>query len=119
MRIWDIPTTSLCDKHLLAEHNELHTIWSHWTRHQGGWRNHPEVKRWEGHLLALFLRHNFQVLEMIRRDFRHNSPLLPDANKEALGSGEWPESWDPISLQIEKLRRKGCACDLSSVETLC
>jgi hypothetical protein len=28
VRIWDLDPASLCDRHLLGEHRELHAIWS-------------------------------------------------------------------------------------------
>lgn len=41
-----------------------------------GWRNHPAVKMWRGHVNSLILYHNMCVLEWITRGFRNNMPLL-------------------------------------------
>lgn len=74
MRIWDIEPKYLSRNHLLGEHRELHAIWIILTTDKGGsYRNHPEVLRWKGKLLALFKRHKELVLEMENRGFKHKS----------------------------------------------
>ncbi len=40
-----------------------------------GWRNHPAVKMWTGHVKALMLYYNEMVLEWIRRGFQNNMQL--------------------------------------------
>ncbi len=44
MRIWDIPASKLCTKHLLGEHRELHTIWNILTQNKSGYSRHPETQ---------------------------------------------------------------------------
>ncbi len=41
-----------------------------------GWRNHPAVKMWEGHVKALMLYYNAMVLEWIKRGYQNNMPLF-------------------------------------------
>jgi Pyrimidine dimer DNA glycosylase len=43
MRIWDLDPPSLCDRHLLGEHRELHAVWSVLTAGKRGHRDHPET----------------------------------------------------------------------------
>jgi hypothetical protein len=107
MRIWDIPPSQLCRKHLLGEHVELHALWTIFTEHKHGYRRHPETLRWEGKLAALYNRHEAQVAEMERRGYRHSSPLDP-----ALATGEacQNEYVDPIEQQYALLKQKGCDC---------
>lgn len=131
MRIWDIMRPEdMCNKHLLGEHVELHTIWSIHTRRvpatrgRVGYASHPEVKRWKGHLLALYARHAAQVTEMARRGYNHRSPLEGPSSANAdrvkdnlwwpnvRESSTWPELWQSLEDQRAALVAKGCGCQL-------
>ena len=106
MRIWDrIHPRKLCSKHLLGEHRELHAIWSILSKGKTGYRNHPEVKRWEGCLGALYFRHELLCYEFSCRGYNHASPLVP----ELKASPEMPLPWDD---QERALVGKGCNCDI-------
>jgi hypothetical protein len=107
MRIWDIDPAHLCRGHLLGEHRELHGLWNILTLDLRGYRSHPETRRWEGKLAALFQRHESLVAEMERRGFRHHSELNPDL---ATGLETQEELVDHIDRQIDILRMKGCGC---------
>jgi hypothetical protein len=107
VRIWDLDPAVLCDKHLLGEHRELHAIWSILTTSKRGYAHHPETLRWRGRLAALYSRHDEQVQEMVRRGFRHRSPL--DAAL-ATGADRQTVLIDSFSEQRLKLARRGCAC---------
>lgn len=70
-------------QHLLGEHVELHVlvntiIKKKKGRKNIGWVNHPETRRYENHLGMLYDRHKQQVKEMIKRGYRHKSPLIPE-----------------------------------------
>ncbi|HLD31440.1 MAG TPA: pyrimidine dimer DNA glycosylase/endonuclease V [Patescibacteria group bacterium] len=113
MRIWDISPSWLCRQHLLAEHRELHAIWTILTQKKKGYRQHPEVRRWIGRLKALYLRHEREIHELKRRGYRHCSQL-----DKTLASGK---SRQTILLntrheQQEILRQKNCSCLLSFAE---
>lgn len=107
MRIWDLPPERLCRKHLLGEHRELHGLWNILTLGKTGYSRHPETRRWEGRLAALYARHEALVAEMARRGYQHNSPLDP-----ALATGEAVQDVyvDPPEAQEALLRAKGCEC---------
>jgi hypothetical protein len=107
MRIWDLQARALCDRHLLGEHRELHAVWTVLTEGKRGYANHPEVRRWRRRLAALYARHESQVEEMRRRGFSHRSPLDPEL---ATGDSSQPELVDPLSVQRDRLRRRGCGC---------
>ena len=109
MRIWDINPKCLCRQHLLAEHRELHAIWTILTKNKKGYRYHPETKRWKGKLKALYLRHQMLVKEMRNRGYKHNSLL----NKK-LAKGQSKQNIYIDSRQKQKLilKKKRCPCFL-------
>lgn len=107
MRIWDVDPACLCDQHLLGEHRELHAIWSILTTGKRGYGRHPETLRWRGRLAALYRRHDEQVAEMGRRDFRHLSPL---DLRLATGAAEQVEFVDSVEVQRARLGKHPCAC---------
>lgn len=107
MRIWDLAPALLCRKHLLGEHRELHGLWNILTQGKRGYRSHPETRRWEGKLAALYARHEALVIEMRRRGYRHASPL--DA-RLATGEAVQREYVDAPALQRRILRAKRCGC---------
>jgi hypothetical protein len=107
MRIWDVPACDLCNKHLLGEHAELHAIWNILTQDKKGYSNHPETVRWRGRLKALYLRHDEEVSEMVKRGFRHHSDLDPSL---ASGDARQTEVVDPVDLQERLLEQKDCGC---------
>jgi len=109
MRIWDIPPKKLCRQHLLGEHRELHAIWSILVNNKKGYSKHPEVLRWKGKLKALYLRHEELVKEMLRRGYKHNSPL---DKKLAKGKSIQDVFWQSKKLQIKILKSKNCDCQL-------
>ena len=110
MRIWDLPVTVLCNKHLVAEHCELHVLWNCITQNRKGWSHHPEAKRWKAHLRVLYQRHLAQKIEFARRKFNHNSELDSGDIFESLDT--YPEMWQSREEQIEILvnvkRCSGC-----------
>lgn len=109
MRIWDIHPNRLCGKHLLGEHSELHAIWNILTQGKKGYSNHPETKRWEGKLKALFNVHEEIVQEMLARGYKHKSPLDKTL---ATGSRIQTAFLDPVERQVAIMREKGCDCDV-------
>lgn len=107
MRIWDVEPRELCRAHLLGEHRELHGLWNILTQDLRGYRNHPETRRWEGRLAALYRRHEALVAEMLRRGYRHGSPLDP---RLATGAEHQTEYVDFPEVQRQILRDKPCEC---------
>ena len=113
MRIWDIPPAELCRQHLLGEHRELHGLWNILTKGLEGYSRHPETRRWEGKLAALYGRHEALVSEMTRRGYRHASPLDESL---ATGSAVQDAYVDEPAAQRRILEAKGCECGVSEPE---
>jgi len=60
---------------LLGEHVELHVIVGAILRGHGGFSRHPQTLRYVNHLRMLYDRHRQQVEEMLKRGYKHKSPL--------------------------------------------
>lgn len=107
MRVWDVAPRRLCRSHLLGEHRELHALWSVLAHGRKGYRAHPETKRWEGKLSALYDRHEALVREMERRGYAHRSPL-----DRALATGERSQDVlvNTLAEQQALLSAKSCDC---------
>ena len=110
MRVWDVSPTVLCRQHLLGEHRELHALWTILSDTRRGYQHHPETIRWRGKLAALYARHELLVAEMVRRGYRHASPLDPS---RATGSAVQNVYVDPPERQLELLQAKPCDCLLT------
>ena len=93
MRVWDLPPQLLCNRHLVAEHFEIHTIWSVLTRGLKGWARHPETLRWAERLRALYGRHEADVAEMTRRGRHHGfEPASASTSRARRCSSRWIRS---------------------------
>jgi hypothetical protein len=103
MRIWDIHPGYLARQQLLGEHRELHGLFNILTLGKKGYSSHPETLRWVGCVDALVQRHDLLVSEMILRGYKHHSPLIEVAEKQA----RWPSVYiDPPDRQLELLDDK-------------
>ena len=109
MRVWDIHPKHLCQKHLLAEHRELHGLWNILTKHggKGGYSRHPETLRWVGKTKALYERHEILIREFVRRGYKHHSPLDKTMAK---GSSNQQSFINTIKEQKTILKNKPCDC---------
>jgi len=107
MRIWDLPPSVLCRKHLLGEHRELHALWTIISQRKKGYSHHPETLRWVGKLKALYQRHEKLVTEMIKRGYNHQSALDKSI---ATGKDKQDEFVNTLSEQKEILKGKKCKC---------
>jgi hypothetical protein len=107
VRIWDVDPAILCRQHLLGEHRELHGLWNILVHDKSGYRRHPETRRWEGKLAALYERHEALVNEMTARGYSHGSPLN---QAFATGSRVQDNFIDDPARQLDILRNKPCEC---------
>jgi pyrimidine dimer DNA glycosylase len=107
MRIWDVDPARLCRAHLVGEHREIHAVWTILTEGRSGYARHPEVRRWDGKLAALYARHEAVVAEMERRGYGHRSPLDPAL---ATGADRQDQQLAYTDEQLELLAAKGCGC---------
>jgi len=106
VRIWHpIDPWLLDDARISGEHRELHCIWAVLTMGKAGYRNHPETRRWRGHLPALARRHAQLVVEMRRRGWKaghvHASPVQGPP-----GPVVWPPLWEPLVRMIDCFNAK-------------
>ena len=63
----------------------------------------------KGKLKALYLRHQKVVEEMLKRGFRHNSPL----DKSIASGSDYQDVFiNSIEEQKEILKSKGCKCNV-------
>ncbi len=109
MRVWDFPPYLLCNRHLLAQHNEIHAICSINLR-GGGFYYHPEVKRWRGHLNQLAYVHERTKLEMVNRGMKHNYHL-GTIDDVSISTEPINTLWQSRTDQLEVLRLKGFVID--------
>ena len=109
MRIWDIEPEFLCQKHLVAEHRELHGLWNILTKHKakGGYSRHPETLRWVGKQKALYNRHEALIKEFFQRKYQHHTPL---DKKLAIGRTKQAVFINTLAEQKRLLRNKPCDC---------
>lgn len=110
MRIWDLPVNCLCRNHLLAEHRELHAIWSIIVNEKRGYSRHPEVLRWHGCLGALWNRHEEQVEEMTVRGYAHRSTLEMSDVPRRHRAKTRPAHLESVDSQKRRIELKGCGC---------
>jgi hypothetical protein len=81
VRIWCVPVSELDRQHLLGEHAELHCNVGALLGKYKAYRNHPQTLRFKGRLDQLYFRHQEQIREMLKRGYKHNSPL-PEGNQQ-------------------------------------
>lgn len=72
MRMWNVPTEMLCQKHLLGEHVELHMAIGAYKK-QKSFKGFYEKKLIDPQ--SIYTRHDQLVLEMQKRGLNHKSPL--------------------------------------------
>lgn len=104
---WPIPASELDRKRLLGEHNELLIMArAIFGLNKGGYKNHPETKRWIGHSKAMKQRHDEIAEEMVKRGFNHKSPW-PDNCINPDDTDEFPKTfWESLDVMKEKLKKK-------------
>lgn len=84
MRVWDCDPRELCDKHLLAQHLEIHCILTILLGGGRGYANHPEVVRFREHQYGVRWLNTFHEFTRIAMNvrygghdgFHHPSPIL-------------------------------------------
>jgi hypothetical protein len=69
-----------------------------------GWRNHPAVLAWEGHLCALAMYTNAMIREWVRRGYKNTMQFLPHCSHPKF---PWWWGWEPIMMSHKaSLNRK-------------
>ena len=106
MRMWMLPQEGMCRKHLLGEHVELHMLLGSMRR----------GKNMDGFLSGglvdpqlVFARHEELVAEMIRRRFKHTSPI--DASECASLAARYADrTFINIAANAAELQRRCPDC---------
>ena len=106
MRMWMLPPEGMCRKHLLGEHVELHML-------LGSMRRGKTIDGFlSGGLVdpqLVFARHEELVAEMIRRRFKHTSPI--DASECASLAARYPgRTFINIAANAAELQRRCPDC---------
>ena len=52
-------------------------------KYGGGWKHHPAVKMWRGHINALKLYYNLSLEEWVRRGYKNRMEKMPISGKIA------------------------------------
>lgn len=100
MRMWGVDARKLCDKHLLGEHVELH-MFVGCIRKGISLKGYIDKGLVEVH--SIHSRHEELVREMLRRDFKHKSPL--PAFKA------WREGRIDMEKNLQELRKRCRKCN--------
>ena len=101
MRVWDVHPGYLSRQSLLGQHAEIHGVYSVISNQKTGYSNHPETRRWKGHISGLCVIHDLAVSEMKLRGFGHRSPLI--APRESV---KFPAFVDGPEEQFLRLKAK-------------
>lgn len=82
MSLRDLTPSLLCGPHLLGKHRELHALYALLGDDKRGYQQHPETGEWEGKLPAIYQAHQEVVVEMLKRNYKHASPIPFAPGKE-------------------------------------
>lgn len=102
MRMWMVPPSIMCNKHLLGEHVELHMLVGAINKNKS-LKGFIEKGLVETHNIEV--RHEELVEEMRKRNYRHNSPL-PKFTTTTKGFVNKEENKKELARRCEKCRHK-------------
>lgn len=99
MRMWNVPVATLCRRHLLGEHVEMH-MFAGSLRRGRSIAGHVVLGQVEPHNIQK--RHDVLAQEMLQRGYRHNSPLQAPVMAQ----------WGRVSVvdNLAELRRRCVDC---------
>jgi hypothetical protein len=112
MRIWHeqlIPR--LCRQHLLAMWREGLGAYSIITNDKKGYRNHPALKEFAACPNLLAQRLQAVRAEMLRRGYHPKEAPIPIQAELEIEQERYHE-WQSLEEQVERLKAKGCACQV-------
>ena len=105
MRMWMVDVTKMCRQHLLGEHVECHMF-------VGTINKNKKLDGYVGNNLLqlkdLKKRHDALAKEMIRRNMKHNSELLPFDITKYDNYIQNSKVDIPHNIQVLKIRCKEC-----------
>ena len=109
MRMWMTDPAMMCRKHLLGEHVELHmaSAWIARGRRIDGWVNNNCLEP-----RAIARRHKALAREMMRRGYKHASPLA----QPAVAKHQCPTARVDRDAAAKELRRRCLDCTRLSLD---
>jgi len=108
MRMWMISPKYLCRQHLLGEHNEIHMLLGCLEK---GKSVSGYIEKGLVELHNIRVRHDSIVEEMIKRGYRHHTPIYSTPHPETLSVGKV----DLIQSAQELMNRcSGCCLRIES-----
>jgi hypothetical protein len=101
MRMWNIDPELMCRKHLLGEHVEMHMFLSAFLRNKklDGYINTGLVE-----IHNIKKRHDCLAEEMIRRGYKHNSPIREEISVRKAGFVDNQRSYKELQLRCKECR---------------
>jgi hypothetical protein len=104
MRDWAVNPKILCTKHLLGNHFEIHTAVGN-LHNNGTWvkslieHGYLEPQNFQ-------IRHDELVEEMLRRGYKHNSPLIINDIKLPIGCIDIDKSLSDLFSRCDECKRR-------------
>ncbi len=103
MRMWNVKPEVMCRKHLLGEHVEMHMFLGALTL----------GKKLDGYICSGFVeihnikgRHDELVREMVRRGYRHNSPIVDSPFLVRSGFVDSQKSYEELRFRCAECERR-------------
>jgi len=94
MRMWNVDPKYMCRQHLLGEHVEMHMFVGIIIK---GTSLEGYIRGGLVEVHNIQKRHDELVVEMLRRGYKHHSPL-PDSYKLKLIAGKVDGKWNEVEL---------------------
>ena len=104
MRMWNLNPKVLCQKHLLGEHNEIHKAVGN-LNHSGKWAK-ALIQKGFLEPQNFIKRHDELVKEMLRRGYKHNSPLEFNNSENLKGCVDVEKSLKDLLSRCQECKKR-------------
>ena len=103
MRMWKIPPALLCRQHLLGEHNEMHKFVGAIEKKKSidGY-----IKKGLVEVHNIQLRHDTLAEEMVRRGYKHYSPMTFHWDYGKVGRVDAKENLKVLTVRCTECRKR-------------
>ncbi len=103
MRMWNVRPELMCRKHLLGEHVEMHMFLGTLSKGKGV-EGYVRTGLVEVHNIKA--RHDELAQEMVRRNYRHNSPMSCSPLLVRRGFVDIEKSYKELQSRCKECRRR-------------
>ncbi len=103
MRMWNVKPEVMCRKHLLGEHVEMHMFLSALT---SGKKLDGYIRSGLVEIHNIKRRHDELAQEMVRRGYRHNSPMKDSPLLAMSGFVESKWSYEELRFRCAECERR-------------